>query len=368
MVVLLGLVGLGAPPAHAADGTNQAPPPGSGQYLESWALAPTGVDPSQPSSRAYLSYSLAPGATTTDSVSLWNYSDVQLTFHVYATDAFNNHTGQFSLLPGDQKPTDAGTWVTLQTNSVTVPSKTRVDIPVTVHVPADASPGDHTAGVIASLPTGTTSPSGQPLVVDRRTGSRVYVRVSGPVNPALRVENLSSEYHGQFNPLDGSLDVSYTVRNAGNIRMAARQKVEVHDIFGRTVAKQKLPDIADALPGSTFVVRHTFTGVPAGVRLTTDVTITPVAAQGATEKPIAAHEWTTTTWAIPWTLLLLVALALLLWRLVRRYRGRRGAAPLAPGGGSPRPGTTPTGGGGPQRAPQPVSRFTRPQPGASASP
>ena len=64
----------------AQEGPIQNPPPGS--FVESWALAPTGLDPSQPSSRPNITASLAPGATQQDSVSLWNYSDVPLTFHV----------------------------------------------------------------------------------------------------------------------------------------------------------------------------------------------------------------------------------------------------------------------------------------------
>jgi hypothetical protein len=357
--VLIGAIALGMPSAHA-DSPIPPPPQGSGQFVETWGLAPTGIDPSQPSSRPNLTYSLAPGATQADSVSLWNFSDVQLTFHVYATDAYNNATGAFTLLPGNVPARDAGSWIAISDPYVTVPPNTRADIPISVSVPANATPGDHTAGIVASLPTRTTTGSGQPLTVDRRTGSRVYIRVAGPINPSLVVEHLSSDYHGSFNPLDGKLDVTYTLRNPGNVRLGAHQVVSVHDIFGRTVASKKVTGLAELLPGNSVTEHATFTGVPAAIRLSSHVTVTPVAAQGAGVPAIAAKTWTTSVWAIPWTVLLALVLLVLLWRLYRRYRrSRHGSAPTTAGGnnggGSRGPGPGPT--GGTPRVPEQVLGF-----------
>jgi hypothetical protein len=357
-----------AHPVQAADGPNNPAPPGSGQFLESWALAPTGTDPSQPSSRPNLTYTLDPGASATDSVSLWNYSDVQLTFHVYATDAYNNRTGEFTLLPGNLKAKNAGTWVTLQTNFVTVPPRTRVDIPVAIHVPSDASPGDHTGGVVAAAPTGTKTAGGQTAVVDRRTGSRIYVRVNGNVNPSLVVENLSSDYTGAFNPLDGTMHVSYTLRNPGNVRLGARQVVEITDVFGRSVASRHGKVIPELLPGNAVRLHEHFTGVPAELRLGASVKVIPVEPVGTTEKAPASTMYTSHTWAIPWTVFLLLLLAFLLWRLYRRYRTRAQELPPAgPGGSAGGPG--PRGGAGPtgvQREPESVLRFDGRAGGAAA--
>ena len=369
-LVVLFALGVLAIPAGAQEGPVPSPPPGSGQFVESWALAPTGLDPSQPSSRPNITASLAPGATQQDSVSLWNYSDVPLTFRVYATDAYNNAAGDFTLLPGDQKPRDSGSWITMATDHVTVAAKTRVDIPFTLHVPPTASPGDHTAGIVASLPTPTSDADNHRVILDRRTGSRVYVRVNGPVNPSLVVENLSSDYHGSFNPLDGTLDVTYTLRNPGNVRLGARQLVAVHDLFGRTVAERKPRSIPELLPGNAITVHEKFSGVPATFRLGADVTITPLVPAGVSEAPPAKETVGTHSWAIPWTLLLVVALAILLWRLYRRYRSSRSTVPPLGPGTPPRTGIppgTPTN-GGVVRQPEQVRRFTGRQPGGAAAP
>jgi len=344
-------------PATAQQGPNDPPAPNSGVHLESWALAPTGTDPSQPSSRPALTYTVDPGSTVTDSVSLWNYSDVQMNFHVYATDAYNNKTGEFSLLPKDTKPKDAGSWVVVQTGYLTVPARTRVDIPISITVPAGATPGDHAAGVVAASNTsaGTDGPAGG--VVERRTGSRVYVRVKGAVNPKLVVENLTTDYSGAFNPLDGKLGVDYTVRNTGNVRLSAEQQLEIKDVIGRTVESRKGKLLEDILPGATVTLHEEFTGVPAALRLSTNVKVIPVSPTGSTEAPPATETYSSTTWAIPWTLLLLVALAILLWRIFRRYRTRAQGVPPAGPAGAGGGGGTGTDPAGAARRPEPALRF-----------
>ena len=364
------IVLLTAVPASAVDSPGEPAPPGSGNVYEGWALAPTGTDPSQPSSRPNLTYSVDKGASVKDSVSLWNYSDVQLTFHVYATDAYNNATGEFTLLPGDVKPKNAGTWFALQTNYVTVAPRTRVDIPFTLTVPADATPGDHIAGLVASVPTATTVRPGQQAVIDRRTGSRAYVRVSGPVNPSLAVENLSTVYHGAANPLDGSLDVSWTLRNAGNVRLGARQHVSVTDIFGRDVDSRAGKLIQELLPGNAVRLHEHFTGVPATFRVGANVKVTPIEPAGVSGTPPAAATYSSKTWAIPWLVLLLLVLAILMWRLYRRYRrSREETPPMAAGGaggGGRGPRTPPTTGA--PKQPETVMQYRPTDPGGRLGP
>jgi hypothetical protein len=315
------------------------------KVTSSFALAPTGTDPSQPSSRPNLSYALAPGAAIQDSVTVWNYSEIPLEFDVYATDAFNTATGGFDVLPGTKKPTDVGAWVTLAQNKVTVPARSSLEIPVAVTVPADARPGDHAAGIIASSKTPGTDAEGHHVVFDRRTGSRLYLRVTGPVNPAVVVEDLHTNYNPAVNSLAGSVDVTYTVRNTGNIRLGAHQRVAVNDLFG-TVDDRKGSDIPELLPGGSVTYHQHFDDVAATLRVSADVTVTPFAPKTSGDAlPKGADSTTSSshTWAIPWTLLVILALIAVVVFLVRRRRRHR-----EPGRG-PNPGRG--GGGDPARGP-----------------
>jgi len=308
---------------EAPGGAQSADPPIAGnEYVESWALSPTGQDPTQPGTRPNLVYTVAPGGTLEDSVTLWNYSSRPVTFRLLATDAFNNETGDFSLLKSSEAPEDLGAWISLGTTVVTIPPRTSGVIPIVLKVPADADPGDHAAAILAATDTVGVDGQGTEVRLDRRTGPRVYLRVSGPVNPELVVEDLSSKYHGRFNPFSGSLEVEYTVRNPGNVRLGARQTLVVTDIFGRTVAEQPLRRIDELLPGNAVTFRETVDGVPATLRVKATIRLEPFAPRDVSDRDAPpATSATTAAWAIPWTLLLVLALAYLLWRIARRWRG-----------------------------------------------
>jgi hypothetical protein len=288
--------------------------------IDSWALAPTGSDASQPGTRPFLSYDMAPGATVRDSVTLWNYSNVKLHFKVYATDAFNNRKGQFDLLPGDKQPTDAGAWVTLTYNDVDLNPRSKVDLPFTVAVPPSARPGDHAAALLAANAALGTGPDGKIVNVDRRTGSRVYVRVKGAVQPALTVENVRTVYRNGLSPL-GGFDVTYTVRNAGNVRLAAHRQVQVKGPFGLATMTHKPADLPELLPGNAITYHEHFSGVPDLIRAAGVIRLLPYSSAGDVQAPAAAGAGH--TWAMPWSLLALVVMVLLARRAYQALGARR---------------------------------------------
>jgi len=329
---------VGHHPAQGAARAQAEPPPGNDEpAVNSWALAPGGTTPGQPGnpgSRPNLSYELAPGATTDDSVALFNYGNVQLTFAVYATDAFNNTSGAFDLLPGGQAPTDAGSWIKLPQDHVTAPAHTRIDIPFTLAVPPGALPGDHTAAILAASQVDGRDSQGKVVALDRRTGSRVYLRVAGPLIPRLAIDKVHSTYHWAINPLGGSLDATYTVLNVGNVRLPAHQRLAIMGPFGWRLDERHPADLPELLPGNKITVRAHFTGVPAVVRVSTEVSITPFttgALPGSPTPPPVARRGL--TWAIPWILIavLLAILAVWWYRRRRRARARRGELDPEPG-------------------------------------
>jgi hypothetical protein len=294
--------------------------------VQSWALAPAGSsdDPDQPNNRPNLSYELDPGAVVQDAVTLFNYGNVPLNFEVYATDAFNNEQGQFDILPGDKVPDDVGLWITLPSRRITLQAGQQVRLPITVTVPDDAKPGDHVGAIVASSTALGTGPDGAAVAVDRRTGTRVYVRVAGPVEPELAVEHVTTTYEPSLNPLGGTAEVTYTIRNRGNVRLAGTHQVEVSGplgLFGRSKAAKDLPEL---LPGERYTVRERFTGVPAAVLERTEVHLEPAGADAAATSRSAM------TFAPPLTL---VFLALATWlglrarRAYRRHRAEDGHRP-----------------------------------------
>lgn len=308
----------------AADQVPSPEPATTAEAVESWALAPTGsLNGDEAGNRPNLTYDSDPGAVITDSVTVFNYGNVQLTFRLYATDAFNNDAGAFDLLAGNKVPVEAGAWVKLAIDSITLAPGKQASIPITITIPADAAPGDHVGAILASNVSAGTDDSGQIVNLDRRTGTRMYIRLSGPLTPELAVANVQTTYHHALNSLAGSADVTFRVENRGNVRLNAGATVAVSGPFGLGEAKVTLPDIAEILPGQHVDVTATLEDVPALVIDSTSVHLTP--SDAADSGAVKATTGTDMTFAPP--IAILLALIILIFGLLARraYKRRSGA-------------------------------------------
>ncbi|MFI5906750.1 WxL protein peptidoglycan domain-containing protein [Dactylosporangium sp. NPDC051541] len=301
------------------------PTPGS----ITWAVQPSSAN--GPDNRKEFSYlGIAPGSVIHDYVAVTNFSAMPVTFQLYSTDAQNGNNGVLQLQPAAEKPQDIGSWVTLQKTTVTLKPNERAIEPFTLTVPATATPGDHTGGVLASIGVEENSATG-PVKVDRRLGVPMYLRVTGPLTAGIAVQSVSASYHGTANPLRGGrTDVTLIVRNTGNVRLNLTPEIAVNGLYWVKVAGVNPGALPNLLPGATVQFTVHLDGVfPLGP-MTAKVRVTPaqITALGlppAPNTPLAA-EGEAFLWATPWTVLLILALlagGYLLVRWVRRARRGR---------------------------------------------
>lgn len=258
------------------------------------------------------SYALDPGGRLDDGLVVVNNGTTPLDLAVYAADAFTTTNG-LDLRTRDQKPTGVGAWVHPGTSHVTVQPGQSTDVPFTVSVPADATPGDHVGGIVTALTQDGT---------ERRVGLRIQLRVGGDLKPNLSVEDLDVRYSG------GDATLTYAIHNTGNAILAARQTASVSGPFGtwRTNAG-RIADSPPLLPGEKWRVSVPVHDVTPAVRLAGTVTLVPLLtdASGSTA-PLSTVETTAHAWAIPWLVLLpLIALC----GLVAVVVARRTAGPLS---------------------------------------
>jgi len=329
--------GLAAVPAGAAAAPElaaaQPPPPPQGGQPVTFGVRPATA--TGPDNRTRFTYGATPGAVVRDHIAVSNISEQPLNLRVYASDAFNTPEGGFDLLAAGRAPTDVGSWIRAERDTVEIPGRSVAIVPFVLTVPADATPGDHAGGVVASLATERTDAAGNKVAVEQRVGARVYLRIAGELRPQLSVEALTATYHHNFNPLGrGSMTVRYTVRNAGNVRLQGRQWVSARLPWGATVDAADLPALPELLPGSVFAVTAEVPNVlPAGW-LTGTVRLEPGSMPGDDNPPLPGTSASTTTSAVPWTLLafLLLITAFVLLRRWRRRRGVSTATPPPPAG------------------------------------
>ncbi|MFI6066686.1 WxL protein peptidoglycan domain-containing protein [Micromonospora sp. NPDC051227] len=322
---LLAAIATGIALLAAAPPTPSPPAPSAGSAV-TWGVAPSSAK--GPNGRPAFTYKLDSGATLTDYVAVTNHSARPLTLNLYASDAFTTAQGGFDLLAGGQKPTDVGAWVRFTGATVTIPSTSRLDIPFTLTVPANATPGDHAGGIVASLAATTANAQGNQVAVDHRVGARIYLRVTGELQPALTVEDLRVRHTGSPNPLaGGTLTATFTVRNTGNVRLAGQPTLAASGPFGLGRRSVDAPALPEILPGGELTTTIRMTGVPPLFRLTVSAAVIPTAVGDQVLDPQPAVDTARVpVWAVPWPqTALLVLLAVVGWALIaaRRRRARQ---------------------------------------------
>jgi hypothetical protein len=362
-VAMTGTVLTGSASALAGPGLSQDS--GTSSHTATFGIQPAtakGVD-----NRDSFAYEATGGAIKTDYVAITNYSTAPLQLHLYATDAYNTADGGFTVLPSTTKPRDIGLWVSFGENFLTVPAKTTDILPFILRVPENATPGDHTGGIMVSLTTIAAGAKGSQIAVESRVGARLAVRVPGALHAQLTVTNVSVDYHNTINPFgDGSATVSYIVNNTGNVRLAGTQAVRVTSLFGGSELSAPIAAVKELLPGNSMRVVTQVSGVLPSFTSTVRITVVPVAFPGDLDPAFSSVERTATMLTIPWPLIILLLLlaagVFLLWR-----RRRRSGDP-AEGGGpeKPKP-TAPARSGGPARTPAKTGpRTTAPKPKVTA--
>lgn len=308
-VSVVAVAGLAWPALAVGPAPTPSPPAGVSQPVSTFGVAP--ANDSKIDGRPAFYYSASPGARLTDHVAFVNAGTTPVDLTIYASGAVATTTGEFALAAANRKAEGVGSWIQVLPPSVplTIPARTDagpsiVVVPLTLQVPADASPGDHAGGVVAQLDSMAISSSGQRLQLLQRVAARIFVRVTGPLHPELAVEHLRAAYTGTLDPTaTGRTKVDFVVHNTGNVKLGGVVTVSINGHLGRT-ERIALPVLPLLIPGTTVTESTTIPGVYPEGRLTATVSIDAVALPGDVDPGRPPTLASVTFWAVPLTLLI----------------------------------------------------------------
>ncbi|MFI8952087.1 hypothetical protein ACIGO6_37075 [Streptomyces sp. NPDC053750] len=270
-----------------------------------WSIRP--ADENGPDGRAWIEQKLDPGTSITNYALIRNFGDIDAEFQLTAADGYFTDTGRFNMLPTQMGSTDAGTWIDLPA-SVIVKAHGAEIVPFTVTVPDNATPGDHAAGVAASILSSGTDDKGSKIGVVSRVGFRVMTTVTGDIRPDLEIQNIETKSSISWNPFaPAQINVSYRAANSGNMQLS----------YADRIGSDEKNERGGLLPGETRAATVVTSAwpvflVPVNLTLTATGTSPGIAADART----TIHVWT-----VPWPhLAILVAVVLILFAL---FAGRR---------------------------------------------
>ena len=292
-----------------------------------WAIAPSSEE--GPDGRVSFRHTIDPGSALDEFVAVTNFSAAPAPFAIYASDGVVTEAGNFDLLPSGVEPVDSGAWVSIGEVEgsvprdgggivLEVPAGATAVVPIRIDVPAEATPGDHPAGVVAELARTDDSA----VQVASRVGARLHLRVAGDVVAAVVPEVVAASFAPSWNPFaPGTLTVEYVVSNEGNVRLGAATSTRaggLFDIGGGSAAG----DQREILPRQQTTASVTIPVWPLFFAWG-EVTAEPVIV-GEDAVPASLLPATTsfTAWTIPWSQLVLLALVAGAVVLVVRRRAR----------------------------------------------
>ncbi|MEV0898817.1 DUF916 domain-containing protein [Actinoplanes sp. NPDC049802] len=218
-----------------------------------WAVTPTPAENAGPTPRLYFFLDAAAGQTVKESVRVTNLGKNPKAFEIYGADAYNTvKDGGFALRTKDRRQTDLGAWVKSGAGKVSIPGGASADIPFTITVPPNATPGDHVGGVVAleAEPSAVTQAGGATVRIQRAVAARVYLRVAGTIVPGLGVPSLRMDIGSPLLPVPVTGDLEYAVGNVGNVHLMPRATVRVTGLFGHPVKVSGSTPSSDMVPGS----------------------------------------------------------------------------------------------------------------------
>ncbi|MCX4969779.1 hypothetical protein OHA98_34505 [Streptomyces sp. NBC_00654] len=294
--------------ATAADGAPRSSAPSG------WEARPaSGVTRTGDSGRPYFYLEGAPGTVLQDRLTVTNPGRTPLTVRLRGADADRGRAGEPA---AREAAKGAGAWLRFASRKVTVPARTRADVPFAVTVPPDTVPGDHPGAILAE--------SG-----GRAMDVRVHLRVSGPTLAALSVEDVAVS----------GRTIHYTLVNRGNAALTPRLSVSADGVFGALLRREARTLPRELLPGQRMRLTEPWRDAPALDSVT--VRLRATAAGGAHGEASASATYLSPAPLAGGALLVLAVLAAGAYRH-RRRPGRRLRLRLRPGRGR----TGPSSGGG----------------------
>lgn len=235
-----------APLPAAADGPADTGPAGTaraaGDGPADWTARPAGGGADR-DARPYVYLEGTPGTALQDRLAVTNSGRAPLTVR----------------LRGDGR---AGAWIGFAADTVTVPARTRAEVPFALTVPPDAVPGDTSGEVVAD--------DG-----DEEIRVPVRVRIGGPTLAALTVEDVE---------ISGGT-IRYALVNRGNAMLEPRLAVRADGMFGTLLDRPERPLPLELAPGRRVERTEPWPDAPALDAVTVRLRVTAPGVPGTRRRP-----------------------------------------------------------------------------------
>lgn len=265
-----------------------------------------------------------PGDSWSSSIRVVNTNAGMLQVHAVvmgfaAADEFGH--GNFTPLSELAGNSDAlANWITVSDAPVSVPSDGAVDVPFSVSVPPNASPGGHYGAILIGTGGGATSTNGSQVGVSSFISALIFVSVSGNIVESAQVHAFSTDRSYYQTP---DVHFSVNIQNTGNVHVRPVGMIQIYNAFGKErgeVAINGSGTLGYILPSSSREFDEEWQGQPS---LFDIGPYTAVLSLAYGENGTKSLTQTVSFWVLPIDQLAEVALSTIIAAMVAMYLLRR---------------------------------------------
>lgn len=175
-----------------------------------------------------------PGDVLEKSISLTNLSEAEQTYFLFTRDIVTVRDGGTPVYadPGAERTGfELTEWLDLGFTEITLQPGEEQNVPVTINVPDDASPGSHFGGVFVSMQPPRLRSVG--AAVGYEVANIISIRISGDVTENAQIRSFRAD-----KLVYGTTDVTFftEVENKGNVLIRPIGPIEIYNMFGTEVA------------------------------------------------------------------------------------------------------------------------------------
>ncbi len=180
-----------------------------------------------------------PGQVFSSILRITNLDSAEKTFYIIKRNISGISNLGTPIFAGEEEETgyEISSWIKLSQESVTVPGKATREIPFSIEVPRNASPGGHFGGIFVSFAPPRPKETG--IGIGFQVGTVINLRISGEVFEEAQIREFRAD-----RAIYSKSEVKFMTRveNLGNVLVRPRGPLEITDFFGKKVAILRVND------------------------------------------------------------------------------------------------------------------------------
>jgi hypothetical protein len=253
-----------------------------------------------------------PGEKTVLNVTFYNQGTSAISGIVKAADFIvDNSDGTPTIIDNAAQASprfSASTWITLQSDKLSIASKDKASVPIVITAPKDVRPGGRYIAVFfepeGTIPSkvGTQQEAGSGTAI--RLASLVYIRVAGDITEKALVSRFYAKPFSEFGPIKVEADIL----NRGDYHITPKAVIALTNMFGGVVSQEKFKE-ENIFPDQT----RTFLNELGSKWMMGRYKLSLTATYGQKGQPLSNYLY---VWVFPWRVALIILLSLIILILI----------------------------------------------------